>query len=326
MKAITWPKYGPPEVLRVEEVEKPVPNDNQVLVKVHASTVTAGDCEMRRFKIAPWLWLPIRLAMGVFKPRYQRMGQEFAGVIETVGKNVENYKVGDKVYGITSIKMGGHAEYLLLPGKHRLAEIPSNMTFAEAATLPVGAVNALYFHRKLNLRPGQSLLIVGAGGSIGTYAIQLAKEAGAEVTAVDSGIKRDMLLSTGGDHVIDYKTEDFTKNGKRYDAILEIANKAPLLAGVRSLNPGGCLMLTNPSIAGLILALWLRLTSSKRVRTGLAANTWEDYNTLRELVEKGTIKPVIDHSITLYDMIEGHRYVEAGLKQGNLVVEIAPPQ
>jgi NADPH:quinone reductase-like Zn-dependent oxidoreductase len=219
MKAVVWTRYGPPEVLELGEVEKPAPKDNEVLIKIHATTVTAGDCEMRRLQFPFYLSLPMRLWLGLLKPKQNSiMGTELAGEIEAVGKDVEQFKVGDKVFGASGMGLGTNAEYICLPAvsgdmEGGVAIMPANMSYQEAATVPFGGRDALHFLRLGGIQSGQKVLINGAGGSIGTFAVQLAKEYGAEVTAVDSADKLDMLLAIGADQVIDYQNEDFTQNG-----------------------------------------------------------------------------------------------------------------
>ena len=209
MKAIVYTKYGAPNVLHIKEVEKPTPKDNEVLIKVHAAEVTKSDCELRSFNFpVKWFLLPLRLAVGVTKPRNQILGGYFAGEIESVGNNVSKFKKGDQVFGSTGLSLGAYGEYMCLSANATLAPKPENMTFEEAAAVPLGGLNALHFMRKANIRQGEKVLINGAGGSIGTFAVQIAKTMGAEVTAVDSPIKEAMLREIGADHYIDYTKED----------------------------------------------------------------------------------------------------------------------
>ena len=236
MKAVVWTRYGPPDVLELRELDRPTPKDNEVLVRIHATTVTAGDCEMRALKFPVYLSIPMRFWVGFRKPRMNTIpGTELAGEIETAGKDVRLFRAGDQVFGSAGLRFGANAEYICLPERAEevegsLALKPANMSYEEAATVPFGGRDAWHFLRKAELKPGDKILINGAGGSIGTFAVQLAKHAGAEVTAVDSAGKLDMLRSLGADHVIDYAREDFTKNGVTYDVVFDVVGKAPLSA------------------------------------------------------------------------------------------------
>jgi NADPH:quinone reductase-like Zn-dependent oxidoreductase len=326
MKAIVWTKYGPPQALQLQEVETPSPGDDEVLIKVHAATASQADTEFRRLKLPLFFAFFLRLYLGLLKPtRKKILGTEFAGQIVSVGKNVTRYKPGDQVYGYTGLGMGTYAEYLCLSEKpSALASVmairPGNVTYEEAAALPFGGLEALHTLRQANIRPGQKVLIVGAGGSIGTYAVQLAKHYGAEVTGVDKAGKLDMLRSIGADHVIDYAREDFTRNGQRYDVILDTIGKSPFARSLRSLHESGAYLNANPGLFGGLRMRWFSRTGGKRVITWTAGYTVDNLNALRELVEAGMIKPVIDRRYPLEQTAEAHRYVDTGNKKGNVVI------
>ncbi len=321
MKAIVWTKYGPPDVLQLKEVEKPTPKDNEVMIRIYAATVTAGDCEARAFKLPVLFWLPLRIMFGLIRPRILTLGQELAGEIEAVGKDVERFREGDQVFASTGPGFGAYAEYICLPSKYAVAIKPANMTFEEAATVPIG-VDALYFLRKGKLQSGEKVLINGAGGSIGTHAVQLAKYFGAEVTGVDSTEKLDMLRSIGADHVIDYTQEDFTRSGKTYDVIFDVVGKSSFSRSVRLLKQNGRFLLANPRLFLMVRGLWTSLTSSKKVITGLASYKTEDLVFLKELIEAGKLKAAIDRRYPLEQTAEAHRYVDKGYKKGNVVITI----
>ena len=322
MKAIVCTKYGPPEVLQLQELEKPTPKDNEILVKVYAATVTAGDCEMRSLKFPLWLQLLMRIGFGFRGPRKKIIGQELAGEIESVGKDVKLFKKGDQVFGSTGFGFGAYAEYNCLPEEGVLAIKPANMTYEEAAAVPVGGLNALHFLRKGNIQSGQKVLINGAGGSIGTIAVQLAKSFEAEVTGVDSTRKLDMLRSIGADQVIDYTKEDFTKSGKTYDIVFDIVGKSSFSGCIRSLKKKGIYLLGNPSLSKIVRGRWTSMTSRKKVISGPASYKTEDLIFLKELIEAGKIKSVIDRHYPLEQTAEAHSYVETGHKKGNVVITL----
>ena len=322
MKAIVWTKYGPPDVLQLKEVDKPVPKDHEVLIKVHAATVTAGDCELRRFDIPGFLWLLVRIMVGIRKPRIKILGQEMAGEIAWAGKKVTQFKEGDQVFAATEMRLGAYAEYACLPGSYAIAIKPANMTLEEAATIPTGGLNALHFLRKGKIRSGIRVLINGAGGSIGTYAVQIARSFGAHVTCIDSTEKLEMPRSIGSDEVIDYTKEDFTKKGEVYDLIIDVVGKSSFSGSVRSLSRNGCYILGNPRLPGKIRGLWVSLTTTKKVISQLASTKVEDLNYLKELIEAGKIKTVIDRRYPLEEVAKAHRYVEEGHKKGNVVITV----
>ncbi|HSR30750.1 MAG TPA: NAD(P)-dependent alcohol dehydrogenase [Anaerolineae bacterium] len=328
MKAIVWTKYGPPDVLELREVEKPTPKDHEVLIRIYATTVTAGDCEIRSLKFPIYLSLPMRLWRGFFKPRENSIpGTELAGEIEAVGKDVKRFKEGDQVFGAAGLGFGANAEYICLPEEPGemeggVAIKPANMTYEEAATVPFGGRDALHFLRKGNLQSGQKILINGAGGSIGTYAVQLAKHFGAEVTAVDSTAKLDMLRSIGADHVVDYTQEDFTESGEIYDVIFDVVGTISFSRSARSIAQNGTYLLANPMRGQMIRGPWTRMTSSKNVIMETASGTVADLVFLRGLIEEGKIQAVIDRTFPLEQIAEAHRYVEKGGKKGNLVITV----
>lgn len=323
MKAIIWPRYGAPEVMQLQEVDQPVPKDQEILVKIHAATVTAGDCEMRRFDLPGWIWLFARLYMGIRQPRHKRLGQEFSGVIAAVGKKVTQYTSGDAIFADTGMHLGAYAEYLCLAASHAIAPKPSNMTFEEAATIPTGGMNALHFLRMAKVQPGEKVLINGAGGSIGTYGVQIARLWGAEVTVVDTAAKLEMLRDLGADHAIDYTKEDFTQNGQSYDVIIDVVGACSFSRCIQALKSKGRLVLGNPRLGGMMRGVWTSVTSDKKVLFALAEGTTKDYNLLREWIEAGHLKSVIDRSYALDQIVEAHHYVEAGHKAGNVVIKIS---
>jgi 2-desacetyl-2-hydroxyethyl bacteriochlorophyllide A dehydrogenase len=325
MRAVVWTKYGSPESLELMEVEKPTPKDNEVLVKVRATTVTAGDCEMRTLSLPFFLGFFIRFYTGLRKPtRVKILGQELAGEVVDAGKDVTKFKRGDLVFGPThNFSFGAYAEYICLPENGTLAMKPSNVTFEEAAAVPVGGLSALSFIRKGDLQDGKRILINGAGGSIGTIAIQLAKSLGAQVTAVDSSRKLDMLRSIGADFVIDFTQEDFTKSGEKYDVIFDVVGKAPFSGCMRSLKEEGIYLLGNLNLSKWVRMKWTSIRSRKKLTAKTTDYTTEDLVYLKELIEAGTLRIIVDRTFPLEQMVEAHRYVEAGGKKGNVVIIVS---
>lgn len=323
MKAIVWTKYGPPDGLQLQEVEKPAPEENEVRIKVHATTAFAGDCEMRALKFSPWLALSMRLYAGIIRPKRIRiLGQELAGEIEMVGEKVSLFNVGDPVYAAAGFRFGAYAEYVCLPEKGALAIKPANMTYAEAAAVPIGGQEAWYFMRQGNIRPGEKVLINGAGGSIGTYAVQLARHFGGEVTAVDSTGKLEMLSALGAEQVVDYTKEDFTQRGERYDVIFDVVGKSPFAGSIQALKPGGRYLLGNAGAAQQLRARMADKREGKRVIMGTASLNREDLIALRELIEAGKLKTIIDRTYPLEQTAEAHRYVETGQKKGHVIISV----
>ena len=326
MRAIVCTDYGPPEVLRLRDVRKPVPKDNEVLVRIRATTVSAADCELRRFDFAPWIWVPIRLAFGIRRPRQPVLGQEFAGDVDAVGEKVRSVRKGDRVFAATGIPLGAYAEYICLrenPQTGAIATMPANLDYEEAAALPYGGGEALEFLRKATVRNGQRVLVNGAGGSFGTFAVQLAKVLGAHVTAVDSASKLEMLRAIGADRVIDYAREDVTAGPETYDVIFDVVRNTPSGRMVRLLTENGCLLMANPGFLQIVRAKWASRGSRKRVSFAASGPTSEDLAYLRGLVEAGRLHPVIDRRFPLEQMVEAHRRAESGQKLGNVVVVVA---
>lgn len=322
MKAITYHRYGAPDALELEDVPKPTAGDDQVLIKVHATTVGTWDCECRSFSFPLWFWLPLRLVMGVRTPRWPVLGQELAGEVEAVGTNVTQFQPGDQVFAAVGLGFGAHAEYKCLPSNGPIAIKPANMSYEEAAGIPTGGDNALHFLRKADIQEGQRVLVNGAGGNIGVVAVQLAKHFGAEVTAVDRADKLDMLSAIGADHVIDYMKEDFTEAGRTYDVIFDLVFKSSYSRCLRSVAPNGCYLLANPKLSSMLRALWTSMTSGKRVMFAFAGSKPENLVALRDLVEAGAIRAVIDKRYPLERAAEAHAYVDTGARKGTVVLTV----
>lgn len=328
MKAIVWTKYGSPDGLQLQEVETPIPKDDEVLVKVQATTVTAGDCEMRRLELPLMLSFPVRLYAGFLRPkRIPILGQELAGEVVEVGKDVKLFKKGDRVFGTTGFGFGAYAEYICLPEKPNdmqgvLAARPANLTYEEAAAVPTAGFEALHFLRQANIQPGKKVLIIGAGGSIGTFSVQLARHLGAEVTGVESTKKLDMLHAIGANHVIDYTKEDYTNNGQSYDLIIDVVGRRGVANRLKLLKADGYYFLAYAGLSHIVIGMWVSLTSNKKLKFGSASQTKEDLLYLKELIEAGILKPIIDRRYPLARMAEAHRYAESGQKKGNIVITV----
>ena len=319
MKAIICTKYGSPDVLQLKEVKKPIPKDNEILIKVHASSVTSGDCRIRSFTYAPWFRIFALLIFGFRKPRINIPGDDLAGEIEDVGKDVELFKIGDQVFGASNnLGFGGtNAEYKCLPEKKQVAIKPANMTYDEAAAVPFGGLSALHFLKKGGVQQGDKVLIYGASGSVGTFAVQIAKHLGAEVTGVCSTSNLNLVKSLGADKVIDYTKEDFTKNGQTYDAIFDTVIKTSFTHCKNSLKRNGKYITVDWP---LLQALWTSIVGGKKIIFGIPPTSSEDLISIKKLIEAGTIKAVIDRRYPLEQIVEAHRYVDKGHKKGNVVV------
>jgi len=323
MKAIVYSEYGPPDVLQLKEVAKPVPADKEVLIRVRAAEATKSDCEMRCSKFAvKWFWLPLRLAMGVTKPRKQILGGYFAGEVEAVGKDVTKFKAGDQIFGSAGLRLGAYGEYDCLPASNTLGPKPHNLSFEEAAAVPFGGLNAIHFMRLANIRSGEKVLINGAGGSIGIYAVQIAKAMGAEVTVVDHSIKEEMLRRMGADHFIDYAKSNFAKSGQTYDVIFNMVARASFSGCVRALNPGGRYLMGNPRLSDM---LWSALTSKftdKKAIFAFAGEKEEELLALKQMIEDGKLSAIVDKIYPMSQAAEAHRRVETEQRLGSVVISM----
>ncbi len=329
MKAIVYKEYGSPDVLHLEEVTKPAPRDNEVLIRNHATTVNFGDLMARNFRvISPrqfnmffLFWLMGKISFGLNRPKNPILGSEFAGEVEAVGSAVTRFKPGDPVFGYLGMRMGAYAEYFCIPENGVVANKPKNMTYEEAAVVPYGATMALNLLRKANIQPGQKVLINGASGGIGSAAVQIAKHCGAEVTGVCGTPRLAFVKSLGADHVIDYTVEDFTKNGETYDLVFDILGKCAFARCKNSVKPNGILLYASFKMKQLMQMLWTsRSGSGKRVICAIAPGSLEDLNSVKELMEAGKIRAIIDRCYSMDRAAEAHRYVEEGHKTGNVVI------
>jgi len=323
MKAIAYTRYGSPDVLQLKEVEKPAPKDNEILIRVRAAEATKSDCEMRRSQFAvKWFWLPMRIAMGVTKPRKLILGGYFAGEVESVGKDVAKFKTGDQVFGSAGLRLGAYGEYVCLPASYTLVPKPSNMSFEEAAAVPMGGLNALHFMRKANIRSGEKVLVNGAGGSIGTYAVQIAKAMGAEVTAVDCSIKEEMLRRIGADHFVDYTKEDFARSGRTYDVIFNMIAGTSFAGCVKALNPGGRYLMGNPRLSDMLRSVLTSRFTDKAAIFAFAGEKVEELLALRQMIEEGKIKSLVDRTYPMEQAAEAHRRVETEQRLGPVVISM----
>ena len=321
MKAVVYQKYGSPDVLQFKEVEKPTPLKDEILIKVIAAETTKSDCELRSFKFAvKWFWLPLRIALGIKRPKRQILGGYFAGEVESVGKDVSRFVEGDQVFGSTRLRMGAYGEFLCLPASYTIAPKPSNMTFEEAAAVPLGGLNALHFMRKANIRSGEKVLVNGAGGSIGTFGVQIAKAMGAEVTAVDSTIKEEMLRRIGADHFFDYTKASFAKNGDTYDVIFDMVARSSYSECIKALNPGGRYLMANPRVSDMLRSVLTSRFTDKTVIVAFAGEKQEELLALKDMIEEGKIKPIVDKIYPMEQAAEAHRRVETEQRLGIVVL------
>lgn len=317
MKAAVYTQYGPPEVLKVKQVEKPIPKNNEILLRIKATAVNSGDWRLR--KADPFA---VRFIFGLIKPKIKILGTVFSGQVESVGKDVKNFKVGDFVFGHTDMRFGAYAEYKCLPENGSVALKPANISHKEAAVIPFGGVTALHFIKKAKIKPGQKVLVVGASGSVGSAAVQLAKAFGANVTGVCSSANIALVNSIGADKVIDYTKVDFTKNGETYDVIFDAVKTISVSRSLKSLNKNGIMILSAAGISEMLQGLWISITSNKKVMTGVISHQAADILFLKELIEANKLKPVIDRTYALEQIAEAHAYAEKGHKRGNVAIEV----
>ncbi|MES9738442.1 NAD(P)-dependent alcohol dehydrogenase [Peribacillus frigoritolerans] len=320
MKAIVYTKYGPPDVLHLKEVEKPDPKEYEILIKVKAATVTMGDIRSRSFTVPLSVWLPARIIMGLRRPKKTILGLELSGEVESVGKDVNLFKAGDQIFAASQVGYGAYAEYNCMRKDGPVSIKPNNISFEEAAAIPIGARTALFYLRKANVQSGQKVLVYGASGSVGSYAVQIAKYFGAKVTGVCSTANVELVKSLGADKVIDYTSEDFSRDGGTYDVIFEAVNKSPFSACMKSLKKDGTYLNVTVPVPGVRM-LWTKLTTGKKlILSQNSPETPEALNFLKELVEAGKLKVIIDRCYAFEELVQAHRYVEKGHKKGNVVI------
>ncbi|MCR9243954.1 MAG: NAD(P)-dependent alcohol dehydrogenase [bacterium] len=323
MKAITYERYGPPGVLVVREVAEPACGDDDILVRVRAVEATKADCELRAFRFAIWwFWLPLRLAIGVFRPRRRVLGSYFAGEVFRVGKNVSGHAVGDQVFGSTGLRMGAYGEVAAAVGSATIVEKPANMTFAEAAAVPLGGLNALHFLRRARIEPGEKVLINGAGGSIGLHAVQIAKAMGAEVTAVDKRLKEELVRSNGADHFVDYECDDFAAGDVRYDVVFDMVPTTNYRRCMRALTRSGRYLTGNPRLSVMLRCLCTSWFSARSASFAFAGEKREELLALKAMIEAGEIRSIVDEVLPMDRVAEAHERVEAETRLGALVIAI----
>jgi len=322
MKAIVYESYGAPDVLQLRDMEKPVPKENEVLIHIHATTVTSGDCRVRSLNMPTGFGLISRLFLGVSRPRRPVLGTELAGEIEAVGSGVSKFNVGERVFALSGMEMGCHAEYKCLSEDAAIVLTPDNLTDEQAAAMSFGGTTALDFFRRAKLQRGERVLVNGASGAVGIAAVQLARHLGAEVTGVCSTTNMELVRSLGASHVIDYRHDDFTENGETYDVIVDTVGTAPFSRSKKSLNEGGRLLLVLAGLPDMLPIPWVQMTSSKKIIAGPAAERVEDLRFLATLAETGAFKPVIDRRYPFSQIADAHRYVDSGRKIGNVIVTL----
>ncbi|MCW6007414.1 NAD(P)-dependent alcohol dehydrogenase [Micromonospora sp. CPCC 205371] len=323
MKAVTYTRYGGPDVLHLADVPTPAPGDQEVLIRVRAAETTKSDCEFRSFRYSvKWFWLPLRIAVGVMRPRRPILGMYFAGEVVSVGGRVTRFAPGDQIYGCTGLRLGAYGEYVVLPERAAIGPKPRNMTFAEAAAVPLGGLNALHFMRRAGIKPGEQVLINGAGGSIGAHAIQIAHSMGAQVTAVDHRIKEDLARRLGASDFVDYTTDDVTTIGRRFDVIFDMVAGSPYRGLIGMLQPGGRYLHGNPRLSVLLRSMLTTRFTDKTVTVAFAPETREALATLTEMTEEGKIQSIVDRVYPMAEVADAHRRVETEQRMGAVVITI----
>jgi NADPH:quinone reductase-like Zn-dependent oxidoreductase len=324
MRAITYSKYGPPDVLHLSEVEKPAPSDDEILIRVGAAEATKTDCEMRSFKFSvKWFWLPLRIAAGITGPRRQTLGGYFSGEVESIGKDVTGFSKGDLVFGAAGLRLGAYGEYVALPANYTIVSKPDNMSFTDAAAVPLGGLNALHFLRLAKVQPGDKVLVNGAGGSIGAHAVQIARSMGAEVTAVDSAIKEGFLRKMGAEHFVDYQKENFAAKGRTYDVVFDMVPARAYARSIKVLNPNGRYVSANPSLSVMLRSVFTNRFSNKTATFTFAGETKAELTTLKEMIEDGEIKSIVDKIYPMEQAAAAHERVETEQRLGAIVILVA---
>jgi NADPH:quinone reductase-like Zn-dependent oxidoreductase len=323
VQAVIYTRYGGPDVLHLADVPAPVPGDRDVLIRVRAAEATKSDCELRGFRYAvKWLWLPLRIAVGIRKPRRRILGGYFAGEVVSVGGQVARFAPGDQVYGSAGLRLGAYGEYVVLPERAAIAPMPRNMTFAEAAAVPLGGLNALHFMRRARIKPGERVLINGAGGSIGAHAVQIALSMGAHVTAVDHRVKEDFVRRLGADDFVDYTTADVTATGRRFDVIFDMIPGSPYRRLIGLLQPGGRYLNGNPRLSVLVRSVLTTRFTDKTVFVAFAPETAEALATITQLIEAGKIRSIVDRVYPMSEAAAAHRRVETEQRLGAISITI----
>ncbi|WP_306206874.1 NAD(P)-dependent alcohol dehydrogenase [Actinoplanes sp. RD1] len=323
MRAVTYTRYGGPDVLRLADVPAPVPGDREILIRVRAAEATKSDCEFRSFRFpVKATWLPLRLVLGVTRPRRPVLGMYFAGEVVSAGGRVTRFAPGDQVYGCTGLRLGAYGEFVVLPDRAALAPKPRTMTFAEAAAVPLGGLNALHFMRRARIRPGEQVLINGAGGSIGAHAVQIARSMGADVTAVDHGTKEDFVRRLGAGDFVDYSTVDVTTTGRTFDVIFDMVAASPYRRLVGMLRPGGRYLHGNPRLSVLVRSVPATRFTDKTVTVAFAPETSEALATLTKLIEAGVVRPIVDRIYPMAEAAVAHRRVETEQRLGAVVIAV----